>query len=306
MAGWTRAFTRASSRPGRPTPAWRRFRQSPVALAALAALALFLLAGLLAPRLAPYDPLEQHYGNILQPGVWATGDWRFVLGTDGLGRDVLSRALYGARVSLLIGLTPLTFYLLIGGSIGMVAGFVGGRVDNLLMRLTDVVFAFPGLLFLILLQTSFRDTWLGQAADGLALLCLAIAVVGWEGVARLVRGQVLQVRQREYVEAARTLGAGPLWIMVKHILPNILPPLVVTLVLSVPGAMLAEAGLSFLGLGIRPPTPSWGAMLLEGQQTVFAQPSLILTPAVLIASVMLAFTCLGDALLDALDPHATR
>lgn len=298
------AALRLKSLPQRPRDAtWRRFTRQPVGLIGLGVIALFLLAGLLAPHLAPFDPLEQHYANILQPGVWATGDWRFVLGTDGLGRDILSRALYGARVSLLIGFIPLTFYLLIGGGIGMVAGFVGGRVDNLLMRFTDVVFAFPGLLFLILVQTIFRDSWLGQAMDGLALLCLAIAVVGWEGVARLVRGQVLQVRQQGYVEAARMLGAGPVWMMVKHILPNILPPLVVTLVLSVPSAMLLEAGLSFLGIGIRPPTPSWGSMILEGQQAIYAQPSLILTPSLLIAAVLLAFTCLGDALLDALDPR---
>jgi oligopeptide transport system permease protein len=269
----------------------------------LLVIACFYFIALCAPLLAPHDPLKQNYANTLQQGVWATGDWRFVLGTDELGRDVLSRLLYGARVSMTIGLVPITLTLIIGGLIGMTAGSSGGVMDNLLMRLADVMYAFPQLLWLIIVTVTFRDSWIGAQMSGLLLLFVALAVTGWEGMARLVRGQVLQVREKEYVVAARMVGVDRVRLMIHHIAPNILAPVIVSVAFSVPGAIMGEAGLSFLGLGIKPPAPSWGSMIADGQKLLFAQPTLMLAPACCLAVLMLAFSFLGDGLRDAFDPQ---
>jgi oligopeptide transport system permease protein len=282
-----------------------RLRRNKAAMAGLLVILFFYFTALFSPLLAPYDPLYQFQTETQKKPGWLIG-WnksRFIFGTDAVGRDVLSRVIYGARVSMTVGLIPITLYLAIGGTIGMVAGFLGGRADNWLMRLADVFYAFPGLLFLIIMVVAFRDSWLGNALSGLGLVFIALAIVGWEGMARLVRGQVLQVKEKEYVEAARMIGASNARIMTRHIVPNILAPIMVSIAFSVPGAIMAEASLSFLGLGIKPPTPSWGAMILDGQQMIYSQPGMVLAPSICIALVMLAFTFLGDGLRDALDPR---
>lgn len=283
--------------------AWARLLKNKAAVAGMVIIIAFYLVAIFAPLIAPHDPIRQYYEHTQQKVAWETGDWNFILGTDAIGRDNLSRIIYGARVSMTIGLVPITLYLLLGGTIGMIAGFTGGHVDNILMRIADVFYAFPGLLFMIIMVSTFRDTPLGDVLSGLGLLFLAIALVGWEGYARLVRGQVLQVKEKEFIEAARSIGANSTRLMVRHIFPNILAPIIVACAFSVPGAIMAEAGLSFIGIGIRPPTASWGAMIQSGLNSLYAQPALALAPAVCIALVMLSFTFLGDGLRDALDPR---
>jgi oligopeptide transport system permease protein len=192
----------------------------------------------------------------------------------------------------------------------MIAGYVGGSVDNVLMRLTDVVYAFPDLLFFIIVMVALRDSFLGQLMNGLILLFAALAIVNWVGVARLIRGQVLSLKQKEFVEAARCIGVKDARIMFRHILPNSLGPLIVWAAFSIPGLIITEAILGYLGIGLRPSTDataffitSWGALMLDGQSAINAQPFLLLTPAICVALIVLAFTFLGDGLRDAFDPR---
>jgi oligopeptide transport system permease protein len=258
-------------------------------------------------RLVPYDPLEQHGKDGLMEPVWSGSkftDPAYLFGTDSLGRDILSRLMYSSRVSLIIGLVPVSIVLAIGLTVGMLAGYVGGVLDDFLMRVTDIVYAFPDLLFVIIIVATLRGTGLGDAYDGLLVIFVGIAVVNWVGVARLVRGQVLSVKNREFVEAARAIGAGPGRIMRKHIFPNILAPVIVTVAFAIPGAMLTESVLSFLGIGIRPPTPTWGVMINEGFIVFSATPWPVLLPSFCISVVLLAFTFVGDGLRDALDPRS--
>ena len=275
----------------------------------------FLLVAIFAPLLAPYDPLKIFSGkgyqqpSFLQPP--APGEPVFLLGTDYLGRDVLSRVIYGARVSMLVGFIPVFIILFIGISMGLWAGYRGGRTDNLLMRLTDIVYAFPDLLFYIIAVTALRDSALGQMMNGLILLFVALAIVGWTGVARLVRGQVLSLKRKEFIEAARMIGATDTEILIKHILPNSLGPIIVTTAFLIPTLIIAEATLGYLGLGLRPATDvtksffvtSWGSLLLDGQPALNSQPWLLVAPAICVAVVVLAFNYLGDGLRDALDPR---
>jgi oligopeptide transport system permease protein len=240
---------------------------------------------------------------VADPFWMAGADPRFPLGTDQLGRDILSRLMFGARVSLVIGFVPVMVYFFVGGSIGLIAGYFGGWVDNLLMRVTDVVYAFPDLLLLIIIMATLRSTFLGQILDGLFLIFFALAIVNWVGMARLVRAQVLSLRDREFVAAAQAIGASPVRIMVRHLLPNSLAPVIVSIAFGVPLAIFGEASLSFIGIGIKPPTPSWGVMLNEAWVVFTGSPTQILFPAGCIAMVMLAFTFLGDGLRDALDPR---
>ncbi|MBU6152486.1 MAG: ABC transporter permease, partial [Chloroflexi bacterium] len=176
-------------------------------------------------------------------------------------------------------------------------------LDNFLMRIADVFYAIPDILFAIIMAASYRDTWFGQQMGGLLLLFSALAIFGWEGLARLIRGQVLSLKQKEFIEAARTLGATDARIMWKHIVPNTLAPVIVSLAFGVPSAIIGEAGLSFIGLGVRPPTASWGNMLQDGLSSIYSQTTLIIAPALCVALLLLAFTFLGDGLRDALDPR---
>jgi oligopeptide transport system permease protein len=264
-----------------------------------------------------HNPLQINSGKGFLPPAWVSrsntglrGDPQFLLGTDNLGRDVLSRVIYGARVSMVVGFIPVSIILLVGISVGLLAGFRGGKADNLLMRLGDVIYAFPDLLFFIIVMTALRDSKLGQMLNGLILLFMALSIVNWVGVARLVRGQVLSLKQKEFIEASRMVGATSGRIMLRHILPNTLGPIIVSAAFSIPGMIITEAILGYLGLGLRPATDakaffvtSWGSLLLEGQSAINAQPWLLLAPAISVALVVLAFNYVGDGLRDALDPR---
>jgi oligopeptide transport system permease protein len=286
--------------------AWYRLRRNRGAMAGLFIIIIAALVALTAQWIAPYDPVQQNTPIALSDPVW-TGT-KYVteghpFGTDALGRDILSRLIYGARVSMVVGLVPTFLVFSIGISIGMLSGFKGGWIDNLLMRFTDVIYAFPDLLFLILIVGLLRDTAFGNLLGGLVLIFAALAVVSWVGLARLVRGQVLSLKEKEFIEAARAIGARPGRIMLRHLFPNTLAPIIVALAFSIPGAILGEASLGYLGIGIKPPTPTWGVMINDGFVVFSTSPWPVFLPALCISLVMLAFTFLGDGLRDALDPR---
>ncbi|HEV8655353.1 MAG TPA: ABC transporter permease [Candidatus Limnocylindria bacterium] len=285
---------------------YRLFRNK-AAVGGLIVIASAFLIAIFSGFIAPYSPIDipRPPASQMEP-LWTGSkytDARYLLGTDFLGRDILSRLIYASRISMVVGFIPTTIVFIVGVSVGLVAGFFGGWLDQLLMRFTDIIYAFPDFLFLLIIVASFRNSPFGKVMDGLALIFVAIAIVGWVGVARLTRGQVLSLKEREFVEAARSVGATPRRLMTKHLLPNALAPLIVTAAFAVPGAILGEATLSFLGVGIIPPTPSWGGMILEGFPFFSSNPWSVLMPAICISIVMLAFTFVGDGLRDALDPR---
>lgn len=297
--------------------AWRRLTNNKAAVAGMVFIALMILVAIFAGHLTPYNPVHQESGNSLRPPMWVntgnpatSGTPAYPLGTDALGRDLLTRLIFGTRVSLIVGLIPTTFVLLIGVTVGLIAGFVGGFTDNFLMRLTDIVTAFPDLLFLITVNVAFRETAIGQTFNGLLLVFLALAAVGWTGLARLVRGQVLSLKQKEFIEAARTIGVSQRNILFKHLLPNALAPVIVSLSFAIPGAILSEATLTVIGVGMRPsvdesnPFPtSWGVLLNDGYASITSNPWPLVFPVICISLTMLAFTSIGDGLRDALDPR---
>lgn len=264
-------------------------RRRRVAASALV-LAGILAAAALAPLIAPYDPALQALERRLEGPSWA-----HPLGLDELGRDILSRLVWGARVSVAVGLAVVTAAGVVGTGVGAMAGFAGGWVDTLLMRVADVFLAFPGILLAIALVAV-----LGPA---LRNVVIALVVIGWVGYARLVRGQLLKLRELEFVLAARVAGLAPTRIVWRHLLPNVLPLLLVQASLGMAGAVLAEASLSFLGLGIQPPTPSWGAMINAGRGHLLDAPHLTLFPGAAILVTVLALNFLGDALIDLADPR---
>jgi oligopeptide transport system permease protein len=285
---------------------YRLFRNK-AAIAGLFVIASAFLVAIIAPVIAPYDPINIPANPASQMEPLWTGskytDARYLLGTDFLGRDILSRLIYASRISMIVGFVPTAIVFGLGVTVGLLAGFFGGWTDQLLMRFTDIIYAFPDFLFLIIIVASFRTSAFGKIMDGLLLIFVAIAIVGWVGVARLTRGQVLSLKEREFVEAARSVGATPVRLMWKHLLPNALAPLIVTAAFAVPNAILGEATLSFLGVGIVPPTASWGGMINEGFPLFGTNPWAVLMPALCISVVMLAFTFVGDGLRDALDPR---
>ncbi len=289
----------------------RRLAKNKMAMAGLVVIVVFLFIAIFADKLAPHNPLQIYPGMTYLPPSWQEGgDPRFLLGTDTLGRDVLSRTLYGARVSMAVGFIPTFIILVVGGVIGMTAGYAGGRVDNLLMRITDVIYAFPDLLFFIIVMVSLRETAIGQLMNGLILLFVALAIVSWVTIARLVRGNVLSLKQKEFIEAGRMIGAPTTRIMTHHLLPNTLGVIIVYTAFRIPGLIITEAILGYLGIGLRPATnpdaffvTSWGQLMLEGQTAFNSQLAILLAPAICVALVVMAFTFLGDGLRDALDPR---
>ena len=297
--------------------AWERFLKNKASLTGMIVVILFLLLTASASLVAPHNPLELHSGKGFLPPAWVeksetgkTGDTEFALGTDTLGRDVLSRVIYGSRVSMIVGFVPTIIIILVGSLVGMIAGYYGGNWDNLLMRITDIMYGFPDLLFFIIVLVALRDSWLGQLMNGLFLLFFALAIVNWVGVARLIRGQVLSLKEKEFVEAARSIGVKDSRIMFRHLLPNVLGPLIVLTAFQIPQLIITEAILGYLGLGLRPTTDpnaffitSWGSLLLDGQTAINAQPYILLAPAICVGIVVLAFTFIGDGLRDALDPR---
>jgi oligopeptide transport system permease protein len=310
------ALAQTISRPPRSLwrDAWHRLVRNKAAVVGGLVIGFFMAVAVLAPFIAPHDPLKVHSGkgysapSFVRPPT--AGEPVFFFGTDYLGRDVLSRVMYGARVSMVVGFVPVIIILTIGISIGLWAGYRGGRTDNLLMRFTDIIYAFPALLFYIIVMTALRDSPLGQLASGMILLFISLALVSWVGTARLVRGQVLSLKRKEFVEAARMIGAKDTEILIKHILPNALSPIIVTTAFLIPSLIITEATLGYLGLGLRPGTDareffvtSWGSMLLEGQPALNSQPWLLAVPALCLAVVVLAFNYVGDGLRDALDPR---
>lgn len=251
---------------------------------------LFLLAAIFAPLVAPYDPGKQDLLARLQPP--SAKHW---LGTDELGRDVLSRIIYGARVSLVIGLVPTAISMTIGTVLGLMAGYMGKTVDFIIMRLADIMLAFPSLLLAMVIMYT-----LGAS---LVNIFIALSLIQWAGTARVVRSQTLSLKEKEYVEAARSIGVSKWKIMFCHILPNCLPSLIVLFTLNIPGNILSESSLSFLGVGAKPPSTSWGLMVTRGKAYLFNDPVLALAPGVAILILVLAFNFLGDGLRDVMDPY---
>jgi len=261
-----------------------------VAAVGLVIVALFLVMAFFAPLLAPYSPYEQDLYAVLAPP--SAAHW---LGTDNLGRDLLSRTLYGSQVSLLFGMISTALSAVLGIAIGLFAGFRGGIVDAVIMRITDAFLCFPPLIFTLAMAAAL--------GPGLHNVVLAFALFGWTGFARLIRGQVLQVRELPFLEAARSAGLSPWRIMMVHVLPNTLPPLLVAMTIAIGGAILVESGVSYLGLGVQPPTASWGKELQVGYRYLETAPLLCVVPGLMITLVVIAFNFVGDGLRDALDPR---
>jgi oligopeptide transport system permease protein len=296
----------------------RRLLRNKAAVASLVYIGFLALVALFAPLLAPHNPVDIIPNNSYRHAAWVqiperpevSGSWDYLLGTDTNGRDVLSRLIYGTRTSLIVGFIPMFMTLFIGTTIGLIAGYRGGIVDNLLMRFGEIIDSFPAFLFFIIVMAALSDTPIGRIWNGFLVLFAALSIVGWVGVSRLVRGQVFSLKEKEFVEAARAVGVRERTILFRHLLPNTLGPIITTGAFIVPGAIITEAVLSYLGIGIRPATDSnapfpvsWGNMILDGRAAINAQPWLLIAPAVAIAFITLAFTFLGDGLRDALDPR---
>ena len=284
--------------------AFGRLIKNRLAILGLVIVVLFLTAGILGPILAPWpyqvQDLQAVFANGNRPLPPLSPN--HFLGTDQLGRDLLSRLLDGARISVSVAFVVQLVILTIGVPVGALAGWFGGRLDNFLMRLTDVIYAFPDLLFIILLSVAFRETFFGKALDGLLLVFVAIGITSWVTVARLVRGQLLSLKETEFVEAAKAIGVSDRRIVTRHLLPNGMGPVIVAVTLGIPGAILAEATLAYIGVGVQPPRASWGSLIAEGQKYVRSEPHLVVFPAIFIALALIGFTFLGDGLRDALDP----
>ena len=280
--------------------AWRRLRQDRVAMAGMALAALIVLIALFAPLLAPHDPAEQ-FRDGLTPGgqpiastLLTERSSRFLLGTDSNGRDLLSRILYGARVSLIIGVLANTLAVTIGTLVGAVAAFVGDPLESILMRFTEVMMAFPTLLLAMALVAILKPSmW---------IIIVVIGLVYWTWIARVVYGQVLSVRELDFVTAARALGVARRHILLRHILPQLIPTIIVWGTLGIATNVMLEASLSYLGIGVQPPTPSWGGMIQQGQSYYRTAPWMVIFPGLAIILTVFTFNMLGDGLRDALDP----
>lgn len=281
---------------GSPAPSpgyevWRRLCRNPLAVASMIVLALIILMALVYPAVSPYR-YDLQTNDILQPP-----SAKHLMGTDDLGYDTFTRVAVGARISLFVGVGVEAIVLLVGGLVGLTAGYFGGRLDNILMRITDIMFAFPDILLAILIM-AIRGA-------SLANIFVALGITGWPGLARLIRGQALSLRGLEYVEAARAIGVPSGQIIFKHILPNLLSPIVVASTIDIAGIIIAESTLSFLGIGVQPPMPSWGSLISSARDSGYwmGYPQLVIFPALCLSLTVLSLNFLGDALRDALDPR---
>jgi len=271
----------------------RRLLHKPSGIIGLLLVGLLLVAAIFANVLAPFDPLELVSNQHLQPP-----DGTYLLGTDDLGRDLLSRVIFGSRISLRVGLMSVAIAALLGGPLGLIAGYIGGWFDEVAMRLMDIIYSFPAIILAMLITA--------MLGPSLTNTMIAIGIVGAPGFSRIIRGPVLSEKEREYILAARALGASPVFILLKHILPNILAPILVASTVSFSIALLSEAALSYLGLGVQPPDPSWGTMLLTGKRFFEVAPWTAIFPGLAIVIAVLGSNLLGDALRDVLDPRLKR
>ena len=260
------------------------------AVFAMVSITLLTLMAIFAPIIAPLDPNE-----IFLDAILITSSPRHPLGTDQFGRDILSRIIFGARISLTIGILTTLISTVIGVTVGSIAGYFGRTVDMVLSRFMEVMRAFPTLLFSMAI--------LAILGPGTFNLFIALGLLGWVGIARMVRGQIIQLKEREYVEAAKASGAPAVWIIIKHMIPNCLPMIIISVSMGIPGNMLAEVGLSFIGLGVQPPTPSWGAMINQSRMFIRQVPMFSVYPGIAIMLMVFSFNMLGDSLRDALDPR---
>jgi oligopeptide transport system permease protein len=292
------------------TDAFRRLLRNRLAIVGgILVIFLFFIAAV-GPMITPWTYYEQHTDEIianrnrpLAPMQQIEGvDHVHYLGTDELGRDLLSRLMDGARISVMVALVVQFVVLVIGIPVGAAAAWFGGRTDSILMRITDVVYAYPDLLFIILLGVAFKETFFGRAMDGLLLVFVAIGLTSWVTMARLVRGQLLSLKETEFVEAAKAIGVSDRKIVTRHLLPNATGPIIVAVTLGIPAAILAEATLAFIGIGVQAPRASWGSLVADGNAYVRSFPHLVIFPALCIAIALISFTFLGDGLRDALDP----
>ena len=269
------------------------FKQNKLAVVSAIVIVVIILLAILAPVISPYKEAQQDLTARLHgPSL------SHLLGTDELGRDVLTRILYGARVSLVIGIIPSVISLLLGILLGLLSGYFGGWVDYLIMRIADVMLSFPSLLLSMAIMYT-----LGRYVNSIWCIFAALSLIGWAPVARVIRSQTLSFKETEYVEAARSIGVSRSSVMFRHILPNCTPSLIVLFTLNVPSCILSESTLSFLGIGVQPPAASWGLMVNQSKQFLFTSPWLALAPCLAIMLVVLAFNFLGDGLRDVLDPY---
>jgi peptide/nickel transport system permease protein len=273
---------------------WARFRKDRLALTGLAIISVLIAVSLLAPWLAPYDPSEQFFDGLTLEGAPLPPGSRFWFGTDTNGRDQFSRLLYGARTSIVIGVLANFIAVTIGTALGVTAGYLRGWIGASLMRFTDLMMAFPPLLLAIALTAILKP--------GLAIIILVIALVNWVQVARVVYTETVALSEREYIEAAKAIGAGPLRILLRHLVPHLVPTVIVYATLGIATTVLLESMLSFLGRGVQPPTPAWGMMIFESQSYFLNAPWLVFIPGAAILLLALAFNLVGDGLRDALDP----
>jgi ABC-type dipeptide/oligopeptide/nickel transport system permease subunit len=283
------------STPGFYKRSWRRFRRNRISMVALMVVGLVVVFVLSAGLISEFVTHKTYSENSLANKLAAPGEDGYILGADANGRDILTRLAYGGRVSLLVAILAAVSTLAIGGAVGSISGYFGGLMDTILMRLVDVVISIPALSLLILISVLFKP--------GYVLLAVVIAVVSWTTVARLIRGEVLSLRRREYIEAARVVGASDSRIIARHIFPNVVPLVIVWASLVVPGLILTEATLSFLGLGVRIPTPSWGNMLQDARASFRQSWTNVFFPGFMIYITVLAINLVGNGLRDALDPR---
>jgi oligopeptide transport system permease protein len=335
-----KAAIRLSEREGKAAnlwrDAWERLLRNRAAVLGGVVVVLLVLGGIFAGQVAPYGYAEGDSAEAYTVPSWLIGmlpgnieayakiSDKFLFGSDYLGRDVLSRLIYGIRVSLPVGFVGAMTAFVIGMVYGSISGYYGGRVDNVLMRIVDIVYAFPTTLLIILMMAFFKssftrvepgtlsytfnqvnrfvDRMLGLQGGGMLFIFMGIGMTAWMGMARLARGQILSLKEKEFIEAAHMIGAGDMRVIVRHILPNIIGPCIVSQTLNIPVYINYEVFLSFIGLGVDPPTPSWGLMIADGARAIRSYPHMVLFPALFLAITMFAFNFLGDGLRDALDP----